>query len=128
MGGGTRWAVDTPKVPPRTFITSAGDGDLSGDSPTAPVSGTLCTLPQDVPISLEVDDPPSAGARVTLVLGNPPPVLVGNRQVGVVCGHAAIAMRGCLEAGYEMTGTIEKVDPVDRSAVARIRGRRTEAA
>lgn len=127
MGGGTKWTPDTPKSPPRTLMSAAARSALGASGSSAGKEVDFCSLSQSIPFTVDADEALTQGTRVRLAVGSPPSVLVDNRRIGVVEGPAAMVMQGCLEAGYEMAGTVQKFDPSARSGIARVRGQRPGA-
>ena len=66
------------------------------------------------------------GMSVRIVAGNPPVVLAGRDQVGVVVGPDETDVNGCLDNGYRLVGVITDINQVEHRAVALIKGSLTD--
>lgn len=98
MGGGEKHTPDVLKGPPRDVraqLEGAGaDEELDA-----------CERPRVV--EFLASRPAQAGTLVMVLAGNPPAVVDGSGQIGVLAGDGVTGVRECLQRGFEMTGILE---------------------
>jgi hypothetical protein len=105
--------LDVPRV--RKLVEETGGAIGTADD--------FCALPHEVPFTVTVDDPPSAGSAVTLIGGEPPYVLSRGLVIGRVMGKWAEHMNACLALGWELSGVLVG-DAADDPGLVRVQGRR----
>src|SRR4051794_20667947 len=114
MGGGRKRTDDVKKTVPVSVLRAldfrAADGALAagGQDSTSP-----CALPMRAPFTaLETADV-REGMGVRIVVSDPPCVMNGRRQLGVLDRDLADAVRACLERA---TGSAVRWRPSTRSS------------
>lgn len=111
-------ALREAKTVPLGPATGSGMGAGSANS----ASGSFCTKTQKVPFDTEGSV--ALGEEVRLIVSKPPAVRSKDgMQIGSVSGPAAVAMRNCIELGYEMLGVVSSLTADHGSGELIITGR-----
>ena len=127
MGGGRKTSGDARKsasidVLRQWDFRTDGTGSGAGGSAESP-----CEMTRIVRFAASRGSEPYAGTLIRIVIGDPPYVMNGRSQLGLLTGDEADEIRACLEARYRVTGSVESYDASDRTGRLRIRGRRDTA-
>jgi len=128
MGGGTKSTSDVQKGKPFDLLEAIAEASKLGELGSVAQAAEFCTEMHTVPFRVNAGERPAAGTPAHLVLADSPLVLSAGNEIGVVDGPIAIAMRGCLTLGYEMSGTIESFDAQRGRGVLSIAGTRRQVA
>lgn len=124
MGGGTSWEDDVPRQGGRDVLSEVADlrAAGAGNGGTLAEVAEFCQRTHRVRFDLTAATPPSPGEHVSLARGDPPRVVNGGGEIGVVRESSAKALNGCLLALWELEGTIESIDVDAARGVATVTG------
>lgn len=128
MGGGTKFTGDVQKGKPFDLLAAIAEAGKAGESGSVAQAAEFCAQTHAAPFRASAGARPAVGAPVRLMLADPPRVISGGIEIGTVDGAIAIAMRGCLTLGYEMSGSVDSFDPQQGSGVLALAGARRQVA
>ena len=128
MGGGTKTTADVQKGKPFDLLAAIAEAARAGEGGSIAQAAEFCAQTHAVPFRAIEGAQLVLGSHVRLVLDEPPRVIGADGEIGTVDGAIAIAMRGCLTLGYEMTGTVDSLDEDHDHGVLAIAGARRQVA
>ena len=118
MGGGSKRSRDVSKGAPGNPLTAALNEFGNGSEE----SYSYCRQEHWLSFRLPTGTRPKPGSEVRLVAANPVQLMAGRTLVGELDVDQSVSMRGCLEAGYRMIGSLRSVDLQTQIGVAVVRG------